>query len=75
MGKTIRALRQERGWTQLELAVKLGVQLSTVANWEAGRTLPRVPDLRKLAQLFNVCMEEIAPEAELRRAHERGESI
>ena len=59
MAKTIRELRQERGWTQFELAVKLGVQPGTIANWERGRTRPRVTELKRLAQLFGVWMEEI----------------
>jgi transcriptional regulator with XRE-family HTH domain len=59
MAKTIRELRQQRGWIQFELAVKLGVQPGTIANWERGRTLPRVTELKRLAQLFGVCREEI----------------
>jgi transcriptional regulator with XRE-family HTH domain len=67
MAKTIRELRQERGWTQFELAVKLGVQPGTIANWERGRTLPRVTELKRLAQLFGVCMEEIVLPGEERQ--------
>jgi len=33
-------LRTELGMTQQELAVALGVSLSTVANWETGRVKP-----------------------------------
>ena len=50
--KTIRQLRQERGWTQFELALQLGVQPQAVYFWESGRRTPRVPQLRKLGQLF-----------------------
>ena len=60
--KTIRQLRQERGWTQFELALRVGVQPQAVYLWESGRRTPQVPQLRKLGQLFGLCSDEIALE-------------
>ncbi len=60
--KTIRLLRQERGWTQFELALRVGVQPQAVYFWESGRRTPQVPQLRKLGQLFDMCSDEIALE-------------
>jgi DNA-binding XRE family transcriptional regulator len=60
--KTIRQLRQERGWTQFELALQVGVQPQAVYLWEHGRRMPQVPQLRKLGQLFGICSDEIALE-------------
>src|SRR6476660_5622629 len=60
--KTIRALRQDRGWTQFELALQVGVQPQAVYFWESGRRTPQVPQLRKLGQLFGICSDEIALE-------------
>jgi transcriptional regulator with XRE-family HTH domain len=57
--KTIRALRQDRGWTQFELALKVGVQPQAVYLWESGRRTPQVPQLRKLGELFGLCSDEI----------------
>jgi transcriptional regulator with XRE-family HTH domain len=57
--KTIRALRQERGWTQFELALRIGVQPQTVYLWERGRRLPQVPQLRRLGAVFGLCSDEI----------------
>jgi transcriptional regulator with XRE-family HTH domain len=57
--KTIRALRQEQGWTQFELALRVGVQPQAVYLWESGRRTPQVPQLRRLGQLFNICSDEI----------------
>ncbi len=64
--KTIRELRDEKGWTQLELANQLGVTPSTVYNWERGRFEPRLTQLRDLARVFGIRMDEIdfVPEAE-----------
>ena len=58
--KTIRELREERSWTQLELAVKLEVTPSTVYNWERGKNEPTASKLRQMARLFDVPMETIA---------------
>ncbi len=57
--KTIRALRTEQGWTQFELALKVGVQPQAVYFWESGRRTPQVPQLRKLGLLFGMCSDEI----------------
>ena len=57
--KTIRALRQERGWTQFELALAVGVQPQTVYLWESGRRLPQVMQMRKLGDVFGLCSDEI----------------
>ena len=59
MAKTIRALRRERGWTQFELALRIGVQPQTVYLWERRRRTPLVPQLRKLGQVFGLCSDEI----------------
>ncbi len=55
----IRRLREERGWTQLELASRLGVTPVTIYNWERGRTEPRVSQFRQLARLFGVSMDDL----------------
>ena len=62
--RTIRRLREERGWTQLEVAYRLGVTPVTIYNWERGRTEPRASQLRQLARLFGVSMDDMALEGE-----------
>ncbi len=57
--KTIRALRQDQGWTQFDLALRVGVQPQAVYLWESGRRVPQVPQMRKLGELFGICSDEI----------------
>jgi transcriptional regulator with XRE-family HTH domain len=57
--KTIRELREERGWSQFELAVRAGVTPGTVGNWERGKTEPKATQLRRLAEVFGVTMDGI----------------
>ena len=59
MRKTIRQLREGRGWTQLELANLLGVTPATVYTWERGKNEPRASQFRRLAELFEVSMDDI----------------
>ncbi|MCC6629127.1 MAG: helix-turn-helix transcriptional regulator [Chloroflexi bacterium] len=58
--QTIAELRRERGWTQLELANKLGVTPVTVYNWERGKYEPGASMFRRIAQSFGVSMDDIA---------------
>ena len=58
--KTIRQLREERGWSQLEVAVRVGVEQSTVSEWERGVKTPRPRRQQALADLFGISVESIA---------------
>ena len=36
----IKSMRQHRGWTQTQLAERLGIEQSTVSRWERGLSRP-----------------------------------
>lgn len=57
--RKMKEIRQERGLTQLDVAFALRVTPATVANWEAGRSEPKASQLRALARLLNVSMDDI----------------
>ena len=63
--RTIRQLREQRGETQLHLAVAIGVTPTTIFNWERGQHEPKASQLRALARHFNVSMDEIDFESPL----------
>jgi transcriptional regulator with XRE-family HTH domain len=58
--ETIRQARERRGWTQLQVAIQLGVTPVTIYNWERGKSEPRVSQFRQLARLFAVSMDDLA---------------
>ena len=58
--RTLRQLREERAWTQLQLAYKLGVTPVTIYNWERGKAEPKVSQFRSLARVFGMSMDDIA---------------
>lgn len=65
LGEAIRKARAERGWTQSELAGRLGTTTTTISRWERGRGRPR-RRLYALAQVLEM------PPAELRRPSAAG---
>lgn len=46
-------LRQEKGWTQAELAEKLGTTQSALARIESGKFNPKLDFLKRLAEAFD----------------------
>lgn len=53
------ARREALGWTQEELALHLGVELSTVGRWERGVLKPRPPRRRDLARALRLPLDRI----------------
>ena len=55
----LKSVRNEAGYTQRQIADKLGVVESCYANWEQGRTEPNISTLRKLGEIFGVSVDEL----------------
>lgn len=53
-------LRKYRQMTQEELAEKVGVTRQAVAKWEAGETMPDLERSRRLADIFEVSLDDLA---------------
>ena len=50
----LKDLRQEKQLSQKSVANKLGVAVSTYANWEQGRTEPSIYDIYNLLWVFDI---------------------
>ncbi|WP_198168383.1 helix-turn-helix domain-containing protein [Herbidospora yilanensis] len=57
LGKTVRAMREERGWSQSDLAARAAMTQSAVARFEAGGTVPTIPVLERLARALDADVE------------------
>ena len=52
-GEKLRAKREAKGLTQMELGLQCGVYPVTVSNWETGRTAePGAGVLQRFAEIF-----------------------
>jgi transcriptional regulator with XRE-family HTH domain len=64
LGRTIRQLRQQRGWSQTELARAARMTQSAVARFEAGGSIPSLPVLDRLARALDAdLIVQVAPRA------------
>lgn len=54
LGQRISEIRIALGWSQVELAKRLGVAKQTVSNWENENIQPSIEMLIRLARLFGV---------------------
>lgn len=57
LARRVKELREQRGWTQQDLAQKLHVARATVASWEIGKNEPSGEMLLKIAQVFDVSID------------------
>ncbi len=64
LGEKIKKYREEKKMTQLEVAEVLGVKPATISKYEAGTLEPNIDSLKKLAELFEVSVDELLKEDE-----------
>jgi transcriptional regulator with XRE-family HTH domain len=60
LAQRIRQLRQDRHWTQAELAAEVGVHQNQISMYERGVNIPPTDVLVKLAEVFNVTVDHLA---------------
>ena len=62
LGEKIKLYRESRNMTQGEIADILGVKSATISKYEAGTIEPNIESLKKLADLFEVSIDELIKE-------------
>ena len=65
MGERIKQLRKENGWTQTELAEKMGVTKGTVSTWETDSRRPAFETLDQLCDLFDRSMGYVTGQSDI----------
>lgn len=53
-------MRKMKGFTQEEIAEKVGVTRQAVAKWESGETVPDLDKCKMLAEVFEVSLDDLA---------------
>lgn len=69
LSEKIMDLRKKSGWSQEELAEKLGISRQSVSKWETGESVPDLDKIIRMSELWNVSTdyllkEDIVPETE-----------
>ncbi len=59
MNNNVRDRRAERGWTQQDLAERLGVSRQTVISVENGKYDPSLPLAMRIARQFRCRIEDL----------------
>ena len=72
LGQRICEARTIRGWSQVELAKRLGVAKQTVSNWENDNIQPSIEMLVRLAGIFNVSTDYLLGLDEVPRLNTEG---
>lgn len=58
-GKNIKALREQKGYTQPQLAQAIDVSTTTVSGWETRGVIPRKPTLEMLKEKFALTDDDL----------------
>ena len=64
----LKELREVRKLSQAKLADALGVRQSTVAMWENGKNKPEFDTLTRIADFFNVSVDDLVGKIETKKA-------
>ena len=56
---TMEAARVNAKLTQDEAAKLQGVSRATIINWERGKTIPSIPNLNKMAEVYGISTDNI----------------
>jgi transcriptional regulator with XRE-family HTH domain len=67
LGEKIRQLRSERGWSQSELAARLGGDPGQISRYETGKISPSIDVVVKLAEAFDVSADYLLIDGTARR--------
>ena len=61
---TITKYREERGWTEYQLAEHTGLPQSTISSWYRKNMIPTIPSLEKICCAFGITLSQLFAEGE-----------
>ena len=59
MLSTITAYREERGWTEYQLAERSGLPQTTISSWYCKNVVPTIPSLEKICTAFGITLSQL----------------
>lgn len=61
---TITKYREDRGWTEYQLAERSGLPQSTISSWYRKNMVPTVPSLEKICTAFGITLSQLFAEGD-----------
>ena len=61
---TITEYREERGWTEYQLAEHSGLPQSTISSWYRKNMVPTIPSLEKICVAFGITLSQLFAEGD-----------
>lgn len=55
----ITTYREERGWTEYQLAERSGLPQSTISSWYRKNMVPTIPSLEKICAAFGITLSQL----------------
>jgi len=55
----LKRYREEKEYSQIELAEKMAVTQQSISSWETGRTIPKPYQMKKLSEILEVNMDDL----------------
>ena len=62
--ETIDELRQQRGWTEYQLAERSGLPQSTISSWYRKNLVPTVSSLEKICSAYGITLSQLFSEGD-----------
>lgn len=59
ISESLKEKRKEYQLTQEQVAEKIFVSRKTISNWETGKTIPDIDSVIRLANLFNLSLDNL----------------
>ena len=61
---TITKYREERGWTEYQLAEHSGLPQSTISSWYRKNMIPTIPSLEKICSAYGITLSQLFAEGD-----------
>ena len=61
---TITEYREDRGWTEYQLAEHSGLPQSTISSWYRKNMVPTIPSLEKICSAFGITLSQLFSEGD-----------
>ena len=61
---TITEYREDRGWTEYQLAERSGLPQSTISSWYRKNLIPTIPSLEKICNAFGITLSQLFAEGD-----------